>query len=60
MHMNVFHVSYVLCISIPQEVGVYEEIECAHNIQLQSNEAYGPLHMDGIHTSPNIVYGQLK
>ena len=43
-----------------EEVGVSEEVKGTHNIQLQSNEAYGPTHKDNIHTSPNTAYGEVQ
>ena len=43
-----------------EEVGVSEEVKSTHNIQLQSNEAYGPTHKDNIHTSSNTAYGHVQ
>ena len=43
-----------------EEVGMSGEVKSTHNIQLKSNEAYGPIHKDNIHTSPNTAYGQVQ
>ena len=43
-----------------EEMGVAEEVKSTQNIQLQPNEAYGPIHKDNIHTSPNTAYGQVQ
>ena len=40
-----------------QDGGSSEEVKGTNiNIQLQSNEAYGPIEMDNIYTSPNTAY----
>ena len=43
-----------------EEVGVAGEVEKSHDIQLTSNEAYGPLGKDSIPTSRNAAYGQVQ
>ena len=43
-----------------EEVDVSGEVKSTHNIQLQSNEAYGSIHKDNIDTSPNTAYGQVQ
>ena len=43
-----------------EEVGVAGEVEKSHDIQLTSNEAYGPLGKDSIPTSRNAAYGQVR
>ena len=43
-----------------EDVGVSGEVKSTHNIQVKSNEAYGPVHKDNIHTSPNTAYGQVQ
>ena len=39
-----------------QDGGISEEVKSTDDIQLQSNEAYGPIQMADIHTSPNTAY----
>ena len=43
-----------------EDVDMSGEVNTTHNIQLKSNEAYGPTHKDKIHTSPNTAYGQVQ
>ena len=43
-----------------EEVGVAGVVEKSHDIQLTSNEAYGPLGKDSIPTSRNAAYGQVQ
>ena len=43
-----------------EEVGVAGEVERSHDIQLTSNEAYGPIDKDNIKTSHNTAYGQVQ
>ena len=40
-----------------EEVGVAREVKSSQDIQLTSNEAYGPIHKDNIPTSRNTAYG---
>ena len=42
-----------------EEVGVAREVKRSQDIQLTSNEAYGPILKDNIQTSPNTAYGQV-
>ena len=42
-----------------EEVGVAGDGERSHDIQLTSNEAYGPIKRDNIQTSHNTAYGQV-
>ena len=42
-----------------EEVGVATEVKSSQDIQLTSNEAYGPIHKDNIPTSHNTAYGQV-
>ena len=41
-------------------VGVAREVKSSQDIQLTSNEAYGPIHKDNIPTSHNTAYGQVQ
>ena len=43
-----------------EEVGVAREVKRSQDIQLISNEAYGPILKDNIQTSPNTAYGQVN
>ena len=43
-----------------EEVGVAREVKSSQDIQLTSNEAYGPVHKDNIPTSHNTAYGQVQ
>ena len=43
-----------------EEVGVTGEVERSHDIQLTSNEAYGPIKKDNIKTSHNTAYGHVQ
>ena len=43
-----------------EEVGVAREVKSLHDIQLTSNEAYGPTLQDNIPTSHNTAYGQVQ
>ena len=43
-----------------EEVGVAREAKSSQDIQLTSNEAYGPIHKDNIPTSHNTAYGQVQ
>ena len=43
-----------------EEVCVAGEVERSHDIQLTSNEAYGPIDKDNIQTSHNTAYGQVQ
>ena len=43
-----------------EEVGVAREVKSSQDIQLTSNEAYGPIHKDNIPTSRNTAYGQVQ
>ena len=43
-----------------EEVGVAREVKRSQDIQLTSNEAYGPILKDNIETSPNTAYGQVN
>ena len=43
-----------------EEVGVAREVKRSQDIQLTSNEAYGPILKDNIQTSPNTAYGQVN
>ena len=44
-----------------EEVGMAGEVDKSHDIQLTSNEAYGPLHKTNvILTAPNASYGQVQ
>ena len=43
-----------------EEVGVAREVKRSQDIQLTSNEAYGPILKDNIQTSPNTAYGQVQ
>lgn len=45
---------------IYEEVDVIRDVKTTQDIQLMSNEAYGPLHKDNVPTSPNDAYGQAK
>ena len=40
-------------------VGVAREVKSSQDIQLTSNEAYGPINKDNIPTSRNTAYGQV-
>ena len=40
-----------------EEVGVAKKVKRSQDIQLTSNEAYGPIH---IQTSPNTAYQQVN
>ena len=40
-------------------VGVAREVKSSQDIQLTSNEAYGPINKDNIPTSRNAAYGQV-
>ena len=40
-------------------VGVAREVKSSQDIQLTSNEAYGPINKDNIPTSHNTAYGQV-
>ena len=40
-------------------VGVAREVKSSQDIQLTSNEAYGPISKDNIPTSRNTAYGQV-
>ena len=42
-----------------EEVGVAREVKRSQDIQLTSNEAYGPILKDNIQTLPNTAYGQV-
>ena len=42
-----------------EEVGVAREVKSSQDIQLASNEAYGPV-KDNIPTSRNTAYGQVQ
>ena len=41
-------------------VGVAREVKSSQDIQLTSNEAYGPILKDNIPTSRNTAYGQVN
>ena len=43
-----------------EEVGVTREVKRSQDIQLTSNEAYGPILKGNIQTSPNTAYGQVN
>ena len=43
-----------------EEVGVAREVKSSQDIQLTSNEAYGPTLQDNIPTSHNTAYGQVQ
>ncbi|CAI8056510.1 hypothetical protein GBAR_LOCUS30798 [Geodia barretti] len=43
-----------------EEVGVAREVKSSQDIQLTSNEAYGPINKDNIPTSRNTAYGQVQ
>ena len=43
-----------------EEVGVAREVKSSQDIQLTSNEAYGPTLHDNIPTSHNTAYGQVQ
>ena len=43
-----------------EDVGMAGEVDKSHDIQLTSNEAYGPLHKTNILTTPNAAYGQVQ
>ena len=43
-----------------EEVGVATEVKSSQDIQLTSNEAYGPTLQDNIPTSHNTAYGQVQ
>ena len=43
-----------------EEVGVAREVKSSQDIQLTSNEAYGPVLKDNIPTSHNTAYGQVQ
>ena len=43
-----------------EEVGVAREVKGSQDIQLTSNEAYGPIHKDNVPTSHNTAYGQVQ
>ena len=43
-----------------EEVGVAREVKSSQDIQLTSNEAYGPTLPDNIPTSHNTAYGQVQ
>ena len=45
---------------IYEEVDVIRDVKTTQDVQLMSNEAYGPLHKDNVPTSPNAAYGQVK
>ena len=40
-------------------VGVAREVKSSQDIQLTSNEAYGPINKDNIPTAHNTAYGQV-
>ena len=42
-----------------EEVGVARAVKSSQDIQLTSNEAYGPINKDNIPTSHNTAYGQV-
>ena len=42
-----------------EEVGVAREVKSSQDIQLTSNEAYGPINKDNVPTSRNTAYGQV-
>ena len=42
-----------------EEVGVARKVKRSQDFQLTSNEAYGPIQKDNIHTSPNTAYQQV-
>ena len=43
-----------------EDVGVAKEVKSPQDIQLTSNEAYGPVHKDNIPNSHNTAYGQVQ
>ena len=43
-----------------EEVGVAREVKSSQDIQLTSNEAYGPTLQDNIPISHNTAYGQVQ
>ena len=43
-----------------EDVGMAGKVDKSHDIQLTSNEAYGPLHKTNILTTPNAAYGQVQ
>ena len=43
-----------------EEVDMAGEVDVSHDIQLTSNEAYGPLKKTTIITTPNAAYGQVQ
>ena len=43
-----------------EDVGVATEVKSSQDIQLTSNEAYGPTLQDNISTSHNTAYGQVQ
>ena len=43
-----------------EEVGVSREVKRSQDIQLTSNEAYGPIQKNNIQTSPNTAYEQVN
>ena len=43
-----------------EEVGVAREVKRSQDIQLTSNEAYGPVQSRDIQTSQNTAYGQVQ
>ena len=43
-----------------EEVDVAREVKSSQDIQLTSNEAYGPIHKDNVPTSRNTAYGQVQ
>ena len=55
-----------LLLSLPpplnyEEVGVVREVRSSKDIQLMSNEAYGPVQQsNNIHISPNTAYGHVN
>ena len=42
-----------------EDVGVAREVKSPQDIQLTSNEAYGPINKDNIPTSHNTAYGRV-
>ena len=43
-----------------EEVDVAREVKSSQDIQLTSNEAYGPINKDNVPTSHNTAYGQVQ